>query len=156
MRKTSYDTVVAERDRLASQVGRLTEQLARANGEINSLKFRYNDVSFRYEQMLKAGEKKTTAPVAEFINQANPVPPKGRNEPPAVKGINRSTSRTIRENDFSVDVADLVAGAAVAATISTIASSSYSGGSSSSSCWVDSGSSNYDSGGDSSPAASCD
>ena len=58
VRKSSYDTVVSERDRLSVEVARLNAELRIANGEITSLKFRFNDVSFRYDQMLKAGEKK--------------------------------------------------------------------------------------------------
>ncbi len=57
VRKSSYDTVVADRDRLASKVALLTEQLARSNGEINSLKNRLDDVSVK---LVKANREITS------------------------------------------------------------------------------------------------
>jgi hypothetical protein len=116
VRKSSYDTVVSERDRLAVEVARLKAELRISNGEITSLKFRLNDVSFRYDQIIKVGEKKA-APVVEdsgvyfevvpVTRQPMPGCPKGQTGSTGASTVSkpnsRSISRTVRENDVTVD-----------------------------------------------------
>lgn len=150
VRKTSYDTVVSERDRLSVEVARLKAELRIANGEITSLKFRLNDVSIRLDHMVKA-EAKKAVPVIEdrgvyfevvpAPRRVKPVEPVGRtgyeNGSTGLRPNNRSISRTVRENDLNVDAiqqtSDSFAGstAAVSATAVVVDhsyKSAYSGG----------------------------
>lgn len=145
VRKTSYDTVVSERDRLSVEVARLKAELRIANGEITSLKFRFNDVSFLYDQMLKAGEKKVAQVVENRGVYFEVIPAKQKSwEPQTVastidKHNNRSIRRTVRENDVYVDyiqqTSDTFAG--FAAAVAVVADMSYNS-SSASSCRADS------------------
>lgn len=142
VRKSSYDTAVSERDRLAVEVARLKAELRVANGEITSLKFRLNDVTFRYDQMLKVGEKKAVPVVEErgvffvpFTRQPMPGYPKGQTGSAGASTVSkpniRSISRTIRENDVTVDdiqqISNGLAGfAAAVATVTAVEENSYS------------------------------
>lgn len=149
VRKTSYDTVVSERDRLSVEVARLKAELRIANGEITSLKFRLNDVSFRYDQMLKAGEKKVAQVVEnrgvyfEVVpapRRVKPVEPVGRtgyeNGYNVPKTNSRSISRTVRENDLIDAIqqtSDSFAGSTAAVSAKAVVAdhsyqSAYSGG----------------------------
>lgn len=112
VRKSSYDTVVADRDRLSAEVARLKAELRSANGEINSLKFRLNDVSIRLDHMVKAEAKKVVEErgvsfdIVSVKPQSKAVPHVGRttreNGSTVAKPKNVSSSRLSRD-EYSDD-----------------------------------------------------
>jgi hypothetical protein len=162
VRKSSYDTVVAERDRLSAEVSRLKAELRNANGEVNSLKFRLNDVSIRLDHMVKAEAKKgveergVSFDIVSAKPQSKPVPPIGRTtrESGSTVAKPKNVSSYRRSRDEYSD--DSVGGTDTNVFVSSFSTSSNSSNYDTGGCRADTSSSSQSDSGSGSSCGSSD